>query len=50
MNQNEFLSHQHRGGIEYQIGVRNTNSREFDAFRIEAAALADTIRMKAIPE
>ena len=50
VKQNEFLSHQHRGGIEYQIGVRDTNIREFDAFRVEAAALADTISMKAIPE
>lgn len=47
VKQNDFLSHQHRGGIEYQIGIRNTNVQEFDAFRVEAAALTYTIKVKA---
>ena len=41
VKQNNYLSHQHRGGIEYQIGIRNTNIQEFDTFKIDdATALA----------
>ena len=47
VKQNDFLSHQHRGGIEYQIGIRNTNIQEFNAFRVEAAALTNAIKLKA---
>ena len=47
VKQNEFLSHQHRGGVEYQIGIRNTNIQEFDVFRVEAAELTHAINMKA---
>ncbi|MCY3989722.1 MAG: hypothetical protein OXF50_00675 [Caldilineaceae bacterium] len=46
VKQNDFLSHQHRGGIEYQIGIRNTNIQEFNAFRVEAAALTNAIKLK----
>lgn len=45
--QNNYLSHQHRGGIEYQIGIRDTNIQEFDAFRVDATALVQTIISKA---
>ena len=27
---NKYLSHQHRGGIEYQIGITDKNIRDFD--------------------
>lgn len=40
VKQNNYLSHQHRGGIEYQIGIRDRNIQEFDAFR---ACLKSTI-------
>jgi hypothetical protein len=40
------LSHQHRGGIEYQIGITHSNIAEFDAFRIEATLLAETVIRK----
>lgn len=43
---NAFLSHQHRRGIEYQIGVTHKNIAEFDAFLVEANAVADTILSK----
>ena len=39
---NRFLSHQHRGGIEYQIGIRDNNITEFDVYKTEA----DTILSK----
>lgn len=43
---NNYLSPQHRGGIEYQIGMRQNNIREFDVYRIEAEDIADTVKMK----
>lgn len=44
---NDYLSHQHRGGIEYQIGIRERNIQEFDDYRVEASALAQMIIEKA---
>lgn len=44
---NSYLSHQHRGGIEYQIGIRDRNIQEFDDYRVEASALTQVIIMKA---
>ena len=40
---NPFLSHQHRGGIEYQIRITDRNIREFDHFRTMPTELADKI-------
>ena len=47
VKQNTYLSHQHRGGIEYQIGIRERNIQEFDVYRVEATALTQMITMKA---
>ena len=44
---NKYLSHQHRGGIEYQIGIRDTNIQEFDSFKVDAMTLAQTVIAKA---
>lgn len=44
---NTYLSHQHRGGIEYQIGIRDRNIQEFDDYRVEASALTQMITKKA---
>jgi hypothetical protein len=41
------LSHQHRGGIEYQIGVTEKNLREFDKYSVEPADLVDVILKEA---
>lgn len=38
-----FLSHQHRGGVEYQIGVKDNNIDEFDKYRVPPTEVADTI-------
>ena len=40
------LSPQHRGGIEYQIGVRNSNIENFEAHRVEASALVEAVMEK----
>ena len=47
VKQNKYLSHQHRGGIEYQIGIRDKNIQEFDTFQVDASALTQTIMAKA---
>lgn len=41
------LSHQHRGGIEYQIGITEGNLREFDKYMIKPLNLVDVILNKA---
>ncbi|OIN96014.1 hypothetical protein AUJ66_07635 [Candidatus Desantisbacteria bacterium CG1_02_38_46] len=40
------ISHQHRGGIEYQIGITERNVREFDKYLVEPTKLVDTILEK----
>jgi len=44
---NRYLTHQHRGGIEYQIGITHKNITEFDNYRVEAADVAKTVIRKA---
>ena len=40
------LSHQHRGGIEYQIGVTQKNLRQFDRYLVKPADLVEVILKK----
>ncbi len=40
---NDYLSHQHRGGIEYQIGITNKNIQEFEHFQTSPDQLGDTV-------
>lgn len=44
---NPYLSSQHRGGVEYQIGITNKNIHEFDRFVVAPGNLIDTIRRKS---
>jgi len=39
----EYLSHQHRGGIEYQIGITNKNISNFDRFRTNASDIVSKV-------
>jgi len=39
-------SHQHRGGIEYQIGITQKNIKEFEKFLVQSNLLASTIQSK----
>ena len=39
----KYLSHQHRGGIEYQIGVTDKNISDFDVFRTNAPDIASKV-------
>jgi len=41
VKQNPYLSHQHRGGIEYQIGITDKNMKDFDAFRVSGPQVAE---------
>lgn len=43
---NKYLSHQHRGGIEYQIGITEKNVREFDIYKTQADQLVRVILRK----
>lgn len=44
---NKYLSHQHRGGIEYQIGITHKNIAEFDKYKVAQSELADAVIEKA---
>lgn len=43
---NRYLSHQHRGGIEYQIGITDKNIRDFDRYRTTADGVAALVLRK----
>ncbi|MBN2004002.1 MAG: restriction endonuclease subunit M [Anaerolineae bacterium] len=43
-----YLSHQHRGGIEYQIGITNRNLHEFDHFQVPPDRLAKAV-LSSVP-
>jgi hypothetical protein len=40
------ISHQHRGGIEYQIGITNKNIKDFKKFLVKPTKLVSTIFKK----
>ncbi len=40
---NPYISHQHRGGVEYQIGITEKNISVFDKYLVESQKLADLI-------
>lgn len=43
IKKNKYLSPQHRGGIEYQIGITHKNISEFDIYRVEPNKLGDVV-------
>jgi len=43
IKENKYLSPQHRGGIEYQIGITHKNISEFDIYRVELNKLGDVV-------
>lgn len=42
-----YISHQHRGGIEYQIGITERNIKDFDVYKVDSSNLGDTVIQKA---
>ena len=45
---NPYRSHQHRGGIEYQIGITPRNFESFREFEVEGESIADAIIRKSV--
>jgi hypothetical protein len=43
---NKYLSPQHRGGIEYQIGITHKNISEFDIYKVEPNKLGHVVLKK----
>ncbi len=43
---NRYLSHQHRGGIEYQIGITDKNLPEFKEYEVLPEHLGDAVISK----
>lgn len=46
IKQHPTRSHQHRGGIEYQIGIRDENIKQFEKYSVNPAELVNTIKKK----
>lgn len=44
--ESKYISHQHRGGIEYQIGITEKNITDFETYRVSVTNLADTVIQK----
>lgn len=44
---NKYLSHQHRGGIEYQIGITNGNIRDFDIYQVDRSEIGQKVIQKS---
>lgn len=43
---NPYLSHQHRGGVEYQIGITHKNISAFETYRVAPQELANVVITK----
>lgn len=43
IKRSSYLSHQHRGGVEYQIGITEKNIRDFDGFLVLGSEVADRV-------
>ncbi len=50
VRKNKYYSSQHRGGIEYQIGITNRNIAEFDAYLTEPHKIGDVVIEKGKQE
>ncbi len=46
VKENKYYSPQHRGGIEYQIGITHKNIFEFDVYRVEPHKLGKIVLKK----
>lgn len=43
VKRHQYLSHQHRGGIEYQIGITDRNISEFDRYRVNPSVIGKRV-------
>ncbi len=47
---NPYISHQHRGGIEYQIGITERNIKDFDKYIVDSSQIGDVVIEKGSPK
>jgi hypothetical protein len=45
-----YISHQHRGGVEYQIGITERNIKNFDRFSVESSQVGNKVVEKGKPK
>ncbi len=50
IKKSKYLSPQHRGGIEYQIGITHKNISKFDIYRVEPHKLGEVVLKKGRKE
>lgn len=43
VKRNKYISHQHRGGIEYQIGITDKNIADFDKYRVSPSEIGKKV-------
>ena len=46
VKENPYISHQHRGGVEYQIGITEKNITGFDKFLVDSDKILDYLLSK----
>jgi len=46
VKKNKYLSHQHRGGIEYQIGITDKNIADFDKYKVSPSEIGKKVIQK----
>lgn len=46
IKKNKYLSHQHRGGIEYQIGITDKNIKDFNKYKVNPSAIGNEVIRK----
>lgn len=46
VRKNKYISHQHRGGVEYQIGITDKNLSAFDKYKVAPLEIAKVVIAK----
>ena len=46
VKKNKYFSHQHRGGIEYQIGITDKNIADFDEYKVSPSEIGKKVIQK----
>lgn len=46
IKKNKYLSHQYRGGVEYQIGITGRNLKVFDTYKVGPFEIGEVVIKK----
>lgn len=46
VKKSKYLSHQHRGGVEWQIGITQRNLQKFDLYKVAPLEISDMVIKK----